>query len=359
MKYNGREKAYIWLALQDFALNKKHKLLSLYDAFELWRNINKIREKIIGILNEEQYEKLLKDADNEYIDKQIEIMEKAGVVAIALSSDNYPDSLKETYNPPIVLFAKGNAELLKSRCFAVVGTRQPTRYGRDVTENFTAELSEKGFTIVSGLARGIDSVAHRTALSYNKPTIGVLGSGLDKVYPAENKALFKEIAEKGLLISEYKLGAGVQQHYFPERNRIISGISEGVLVTEAGEKSGSLITINHAVEQNKNIYIVPGNIFSKASKGANERLKMLQGAITTHVNDILTEYNIEPNVEESSEMQLDYSEAQIVSALEKEDLHIEQLIKLTGLSIVKISPLLAKMELLGIIKKLYGNYYGV
>ncbi|NCA67318.1 MAG: DNA-protecting protein DprA [Clostridia bacterium] len=359
MSYNGKEKALIWLAVQDIALAKKHKLLALCEPYELWRRLPEYGAKLTELLSEESYESLLLTANEDFIDKHIEQMDKAGIVAVTMASDNYPELLNEIFNPPIVLFAKGRVELLNSRCFAVVGTREPTRYGKDVTENFTTELAAKGFTIVSGPARGVDSTAHRTALNFNKPTIGVLGSGLDKVYPAENKALFLEVAEKGLLLSEYKLGVGVQQYNFPERNRIISGISEGVLVTEAGENSGSLITINHAVEQNKNIYIVPGNIYSKASKGANDRLKMLQGAITTNVNDILRDYNMESAIEEVSEMQLDFVEAQIVGALEKEELHIEQLIQLTGMSIIQLSPLLAKMELLGIIKKLYGNYYGI
>lgn len=359
MNYSGREKALIWLSVQDIALGKKLKLLSLCDIYELWRRIDAYRSGIVGIIGEDNFELLKKSAEPDFADRHIAEMEKAGVVAITLESELYPHCLKQIANQPIALFAKGKLELLNSRCFAVVGTREPTRYGRDVTENFTAELAAKGFTIVSGMARGIDAVAHRAALDGGKPTIGVLGSGLDKVYPADNRALFEEVTDKGLLISEYKLGTGVQQYYFPERNRIISGISEAVLVPEAGINSGSLITINHAFDQGRNVYIVPGNIFSKASMGANEKLKMCQGAITTSVNDIFIDMNIEPNVEAKSEMQLDYIEAQILSALEKEELHIEKLIELTGMSIVQLSPLLAKMELLGIIKKLYGNYYGV
>ncbi len=359
MNYNGREKALIWLAVQEIASGKKLKLQSLCDIYGLWRRIDAYRDNVISIVGEEHYKILKSTASAEAADKFISEMDKAGIRAITLESELYPSCLKEIHNPPLTLFAKGRIELLESRCFAVVGTREPTRYGREVTESFVRELVEKGFTIVSGMARGIDTVAHKVALAAGKPAIGVLGSGLDKVYPADNRALFQEVVEKGLLISEYKLGTGVQQYYFPERNRIISGISEAVLVPEAGVNSGSLITVNHAFDQGRNVYIVPGNIYSKASMGANERLKMCQGAITTCVNDIFIDMNIAPNVEIKSEMQLDFIEAQILSALEKEELHIERLIELTGLSIVQLSPLLSRLELLGIIKKLYGNYYGV
>jgi DNA processing protein len=188
--------------------------------------------------------------------------------------------------------------------------------------------------------------------------VGVMPCGLDRVYPAENKQLFAEIAEKGLLVSEYPLGTTVQQYTFVERNRIISALSMGVLVTEAGEKSGALLTVNHALEQAKDVFAVPGNIYSKASQGVNNLLKSMQGAMVTSAYDILEYYHVAIDKGPACDIQLDIVESQIMDAVEEGDKHIEQLMALTKMTVSELTPILTKLELMGLVKKLGGNYFG-
>jgi len=260
---------------------------------------------------------------------------------------------------PHVLFCKGDVSLLKTECISIVGTRAPTRYGRDVTELFAKEVASAGFTIVSGLARGVDAISHRIALENDAPTIAVLGCGVDKVYPAENKDLYERIAEKGLIVSEYFPGAEPLAFRFPHRNRVISALSKGVLVTEAGVKSGTLITVNDALEQGKDVFIVPGNIFSAASKGANEMLHNPQCMIATDPTDVLSYYGKDGKRVELDPHQLTTEEVLIYSALQDEDKHFEQLLDITGLSMGDLMATLTKLEVLGVIKKYPGNYYGI
>ena len=287
-------------------------------------------------------------------------MERFGAYAIFRGDADYPERLKVLDDAPIVLFCRGNRALLSGECFAVVGTRNPTRYGRDVTAQFAEELVEAGFIVVSGLARGVDAIAHRVALDREKPTIAVIGCGVDKVYPAENKDLYDRIAEKGLIVSEYFMGSDPVAFHFPERNRIISALSEGVLVTEAGEKSGAIITADCALDQGKDVFLVPGNIYSNQSKGTNEMLHNPQCMIATDPQDILDFYKKEGRKkEEEAASQLTTEEVIVFAALQDDDRHFEELLEITGLSMGELMATLTKLEVLGVIKKLPGNYYGV
>ena len=287
-------------------------------------------------------------------------MEHIGASAVFLGDADYPSALNALPDPPLLLFYRGDLGILDGECFAVVGTRAPTRYGRDVTELFADALSEVGFTLVSGLARGVDSIAHRVALDHDRPTVAVIGCGVDKVYPAENKELYDRIAEKGLILSEYFMGSNPLPFHFPERNRIISALSEGVLVTEAGLKSGTMITVDCALDQGKDVFLVPGNIFSAASKGTNEMLHNPQCMIATDPQDVLDFYKKEgKKKEEEAVRQLTTEEVLVYSALQDDDRHFEELLDLTGLSMGELMATLTKLEVLGVIKKLPGNYYGI
>jgi DNA processing protein len=215
-------------------------------------------------------------------------MLQAGAKLIALGDPAYPQPLREIFDPPILLFARGRAELLPSIALAVVGTRRPTPYGLAVAERLSADLSHAGVTIVSGMARGVDSAAHKGALAAGGGTISVLGCGVDVVYPSENRKLSADIAAKGLLISEFPMGAVAFPQNFPIRNRIISGISVGVLVVEGAQYSGSAITARLALDQGREVFAVPGNITSKSSWGPNLLIK--QGArLVQDWSDIISE----------------------------------------------------------------------
>jgi DNA processing protein len=223
---------------------------------------------------------------------QHEKMALAGAVLVTLGDPRYPRALREIYDPPILLFARGRVELLQSVTLGVVGTRRPTPYGLAVAERLSADLAHAGLTIASGMARGIDSAAHKGALGAGGATIAVLGCGADVVYPSENRKLAAEIAAKGLIVSEFPMGATAFPQNFPIRNRIISGVSAGVLVVEGAQYSGSAITAKLALDQGREVFAVPGNITSKPSWGPNLLIK--QGAkLVQDWNDVVAELSAE------------------------------------------------------------------
>jgi DNA processing protein len=220
--------------------------------------------------------------------RQQEIMRDKGVACIPLTDPRYPARLREIFDPPVLLFARGRVELLGSLMLGVVGTRRPTPYGLAVAERLAGDLARAGLAIASGMARGIDTAAHNGALSAEGDTVAVLGCGVDVVYPSENRRLAGIIAEKGLIISEFPMGAPAYPQNFPIRNRIISGMSAGVLVVEGAQYSGSSITARLALEQGREVFAVPGSIVSKMSWGPNLLIK--QGAkLVQDFNDIIEE----------------------------------------------------------------------
>ena len=221
------------------------------------------------------------------VDQQQKMLEH-GAVLIPISDPRYPARLKEIFDPPIALFARGRVELLQSLMLGVVGTRRPTAYGMAATERLGADLAQAGLTIVSGMARGIDTAGHRSALDVGGDTVAVFGCGVDLVYPAENRKLAGEIAGKGLLASEFPMGAPAYPQNFPIRNRVISGMSVGVLIVEGAQYSGSAITARMALEQQREVFAVPGNITSRMSWGPNLLIK--QGAkLVQEWNDVTVE----------------------------------------------------------------------
>lgn len=223
---------------------------------------------------------------------QQEKMRETGTVAVTIGDPNYPAPLREILDPPVLLFARGRVELLQSLMFGIVGTRRPTPYGVAVAERLGADLARAGLTIVSGMARGIDTAAHKGALNAGGNTIAVLGCGADIVYPSENKRLAADIIAKGLLISEFPMGSVAFPQNFPIRNRIISGMSAGVLVVEGAQYSGSSITARLAMDQGREVFAVPGNITSKASWGPNLLIK--QGAkLVQEAEDVLVDLPLE------------------------------------------------------------------
>ncbi len=210
---------------------------------------------------------------------------------ISIKSKQYPEKLRNIYDPPQRLYILGNKEILNKKVIAIIGSRNCTEYGKSIALKFSSELIEKGYNIISGLALGIDTYAHMGCIDkiHTSKTIAVLGSGLDKIYPSKNIELAKKIIKSGgCIVSEYKIGTSPAKLNFPQRNRIISGLADGILIVEASKKSGALITADFALEQGKEVFAVPGNINNTNSYGTNELIK--QGAkLVTNVNDILEE----------------------------------------------------------------------
>lgn len=292
-------------------------------------------------------------------DIEMDRLKQYKVVALTCDSPTYPQRLKEIYDYPPVLYLRGNLLPEDECCLAVVGTRRATVYGRQVTEELVSDLAREGITIVSGLAKGIDSIAHRAALEANGRTIAVFASGLDIVYPAENASLARQIMEHGALISEYPLGTKPKADNFPRRNRIMSGLSLGVLVVEAGENSGALITANQALEQNREVFAVPGSILSPASRGTNHLIQEGAKLVLDHL-DILEELNLAMMAQQLEMKELlpaDETELVLLKQLSREPTHIDEICRNTGLTTALVSSTLAMMELKGMVKQLGGMNY--
>lgn len=295
-----------------------------------------------------------------------------GIKVISLLDREYPANLRQISDAPPVIYIRGRMLPEDDLAIAVVGARLATPYGRQVTEKLVFDLVRAGLTIVSGLARGIDSVAHKSALDAGGRTIAVLGSGIDLIYPPENRSLAERIVKSGAIVSEFPLGFGPKAANFPARNRIISGLSLGVLVTEAAVDSGSLITAGCAAEQGREVFAVPGPVTSKMSGGTNNLLKEGVHPVT-EASDILQVLNVERKqkqvVSVSRELRLNRSsretvnlnqdEAKILKLLDEESKHIDLIVRESGLAIDKVSSALSMMELRGLIKNYGSGIWGV
>ncbi len=289
-------------------------------------------------------------------------VQATGVNLIAWDAPDYPRYLQEIPHPPPLLYQQGEIQERDRWAVAVVGTRRLTTYGRQAARELVTGLVRNGVTIVSGLARGIDAVAHQTALDMGGRTIAVLGSGLDTIYPAENRKLAQQMADgQGAVISEYGLGVKPEAKNFPPRNRVISGLSMGVIVIEAGERSGALITSKFALEQDRDVFAVPGNINSPASLGTNRLIQ--QGAkLVLCAEDVLEELNMTMVVEKTAvQLALPESaeEAAIMSHLTGQPIHVDELSRETGLESSVLSSTLTLMELKGIVQQVGGMNYAL
>ncbi len=297
------------------------------------------------------------------LDRELERLAKAKVRVVALEDEAYPKLLKEIYLPPPLLYYRGQLPQRNDFLLAIVGTRKPSLYGRQVTSSLAAELANAGLIIVSGLALGVDALAHQAALKTEKgKTIAVLGSGVEErsVYPRANGQLAEKIiTQGGCLISEHPLGTPALKQHFPRRNRLISGLSLGVLVTEAPVKSGALITARFSLEQNREVFSVPGNITNPASGGANNLIKMGAHAVS-EANDILDALNLRRATAYLAAAAITpdtAEEARLLPLLGREPIHIDELTRHTGLPMHLINATLTLMEMKGKVRHLGAMQY--
>lgn len=298
------------------------------------------------------------------LDREIARVEAAGVTLLTRADPAYPERLREIGGAPTVLYVKGALTPADDLALGIVGTRRATAYGREVTTRLAGELAAAGLTIVSGLAKGIDAVAHDAALRSGGRTVAFLGAGVDVIYPAEHRALAARIAGsgQGALVSEYHLGTAPDAPNFPARNRLIAGMSLGVLVTEAPARSGALITTDFAAEQGRDVFAVPGSILSPNSAGPNELLK--EGARpVTCVEDILGELNLirrEAQAETRRALPENEDERAILRLLGAGPTHVNDLGQVSGLPIAALGSLLMMLELKGLVRQLgVGQYVRV
>ena len=302
--------------------------------------------------------------DSVDLKKELGLIEKARAEVIFLDSPSYPKLLKEIFDPPQVLYVKGKLDP-KALNIAVVGSRLASIYGLKIAEQFSYQLSSLGITIVSGLARGIDSAAHRGALKAKGRTTAVLGSGLNCIYPPENKKLFEEISESGAVISEFAMSTGPLAGNFPRRNRIISGLSSGVVVVEAAKRSGALITAGFALEQGREVFAIPGKADSPTSWGTNQLIK--DGAkLVDNIEEIISDFEIGVKIwskntksENGKNIALTLCEEEqaILKTISHEPINFEEISKICDIETPAILATLTKLEIKGLIKQLPGKIF--
>jgi len=359
-----RDEGIYWLSFSVFPGIGPSKFSLLLKHFgsakNAWEASNPDFKKILGESLALKFDKFRNEFDPfEYARK----LKEKDVWFLTLDDKNYPMLLGKITNPPFVLYGKGKLDFLNEKAIGVVGTRRTTQYGREVTRLLTSELIAAGFTIVSGLAIGIDAVSHRTAIENGGKTIAVLGCGVDCCNPSTNQFLYNSIIQSdSCIVSEVPLGNAPTRGLFPARNRIIAGLSLGVLVTEGAEDSGSLITADYAFKNNRKVFAVPGPITSSLSKGPYKLLK--KGArLVTRIEDILEELGIDsrPRVK-NKDLRIKKGETKeekkILEVLENEDLYFDEIVKKTGISSQILGSTLSMMEVKGIIKNL-GSLYSI
>ena len=354
--YTLEEKICILFGENGVLSTKFFQVWNLFDGAEhLVANFshNKDVETLLGNL----YSKLKTEIKRQAFDAIIDDMIRHEVYAVTWFSPDYPAMLRDIPDPPYVLFCKGNVKLFATECLAVIGTRKVSSYGRRAAKDFTTILSEH-FTIVSGLAYGVDSIAHETTLEQKGSTIAVLGGGILNVYPAANQGLADRIvANGGLLVTEYGLRAIPLTYHFPHRNRIVSGLSKGVLVCQAPSKSGTMTTVDQALEQGRDIFVVPGEIYDAGFSGSNRLIKTLQAACVTTPRDIVDFYGLDTKKATKETYQVSIEEQAIVNALTRGQLSFDELIASTGIAPANLNFMLANLEINSIIVRLPGNMY--
>ncbi len=336
-------------------------ILRLLDHFEPSQVFNASRASLIGLGFNESIVDALQKPDWALVEQDLEWLSQPGNYAITLDDADYPSQLKEISNPPPILFVKGNAALLSESQIAMVGSRNPSPAGIKTAVEFAETLASAGFTITSGMALGIDAASHQGALNVNGRTIAVAGTGLDRVYPARHKQLAMQIAEHGALVSEFPPGTTAKANHFPRRNRIISGLCAGLLVVEAAQQSGSLITARLALEQNREVFAIPGSIHNPLARGCNALIR--QGAkLVETAEDIFEElgqYN-QPHIVHAMEikqMSLDLDQQNLLNLISYNPTTVDTLVQESGWSVEAVSSMLLVLELQGYIAAGAGGSY--
>ena len=333
-------------------------------------------------LGEQATRSLLLNRNQVDPDGELEALHRFGCSAITWNDSDYPARLKEVDDAPPTLFVKGELKPEDERSIAVVGTRRVSDYGRRATYRFSTDFARANVVIVSGLAAGVDTVAHHAALEAGRRTIAVLANGLDEIYPRENRRLAARIAENGALVTEYPLGVRPKPKRFPRRNRILSGISLGALVVEGDIKSGALITARHAIDQNREVFAVPGDVFARGSRGVNALIQRGEAKLVMRAEDALEELNLpyvgkqadlaaagaeapsgeapapsQGAVEIEARFPVSEDESKILYQLGREPRHVDEVIRASKMANSVVSGLLAMMELRGVVRQGGGMHY--
>ena len=340
----------LWFDYNNYSFVKLEKVLKNFNKITALFDKNKVKNAFFDKETEEIREKLLGLDEEKFRSFVEDDLYKYGLKVATYLSENYPEKLKVISDPPLVLYAKGDVSLLSKKSISIVGTRSPSEYGKIVCEKFSKELSQAGLVTISGLAYGVDTIVAQSTLDVGGKTIAVLAGGLDSIYPASNTNLAKKVEENGLLVSEMRPGVKPVNYSFIARNRIVSALSLGTLIIEAGKRSGTMATARFAIEQARELFVVPGNIFSKTSEGTNNLIDEMPDTFTISPDRILSRLKIKKSVAPKSSVQVGFGDNVILQALENGEKNFDDLSEISGLSPAELSSELIKMEMFGLIK---------
>lgn len=363
---NDPEKIYFWLALERIPRVGPLTIAKLIKSFVTPENIlNASFKDLVNSGLSERLSSIIAEyhANDDEIRKDLRILEKTGTAIISRWDDDYPENLKHIYDPPALLFVRGKLLKEDTRAIGIVGTRNPTSYGLDMTRTLTRDFVRAGVTIISGLARGIDTECHKAALKADGRTIGVLGCGIDIVYPKENGPLIEEMADRGAVVSEFRPRIQPLATNFYRRNRIISGMSKGIVVVEAAVGSGSLITAKHAIEQNRDVFAVPGNTLNARAAGPHYLIKQGAGLVENAADVISTLFEttnqkVHPVIMQPSlKLDLDENSTKVMSVLELDPIPIDIICEAVHMDPGTVSGILLQLELNGYVRQLPGKLF--
>ena len=357
MNLGNKEKLLVFFSFNEISNKKQEAILNVLEDFSIGDFLK--NSIATNLLSQEEYHKLVENFDERALDSAIENMEKSGIKILTIFSKDYPEKLINLEDRPLILYAKGNVELLKKKSLGVVGTRMPTNYGKIVTENFVEKLARSGLVIVSGLCYGIDEIAHKKTLQVGEKTIAVVGSGFNNIYPATNTELSREIVKNGLLLSEYPPSFKPKRYTFPLRNRIIAGLSDGILIVEAGLKSGTIHTKEYAMEYGKDIFAVPGNVTNPKSELTNAIIKAGQAECVLSADDIIEYYGLQKQVKANAFVSLNFDEKKIVDLLADGEKNFDYLAEKSKISVNILNSCLTTLEIRGLIRKLPAHCYSL
>ena len=343
---------------EGLTLRKKEEIISLYGADCDIRKNFYTHPELRDVVGTMEYTRMSNLLDDFSFDRELELYDRLALRLVFRHSPEYPRLLLEIDSPPLCLYCKGNIQLLNTRCVSIVGTRRPTEYGMVVTKQYTKELVNRDITIVSGLAQGIDTIAHTEALANQGNTIAVIAGGFNHIYPRSNSALARKLYESNLVICENRPSCQPHGYLFPIRNRIVAGLCEAVLIPEASLNSGTMHTKNYAIDYGRELFVVPGKITSPQSEGTNEIIKEFPSTMTTKPDDILQALNMEmQEISKNSGIQLDINAQSVLDYIHSEKRTFQEIAQYTGMPVNDLNALLFELEMEGMITKLSNNSY--
>ena len=352
-----KEKIIVFLSREEISNKKIENILDVAQGFsfeELCKN-----GEMQKILSADEFQKIVQKFDRLEFENSLKNIKNSGITILTIYSKNYPKRLIDLPDRPLVLYAKGDLSLLDKPAVSIVGTRMPTNYGRIVTEKFAGTLAEAGLVVISGLCYGVDEIAHKKTLEVGGKTIAVVGSGFNNIYPSKNTSLAKEIAEKGLLLSEYTPSFVPKRYTFPQRNRIVAGLSDGVLITEAGMKSGTVHTKEFALEYGKDVFAVPGNVYSEKSELPNHLIKTAQAECVLSADDILDFYGVKKQTAQTKAVEVSFEEQTILNLLSNGERDVDYLAEKSQIPINILNSCLTTLEIRGLIRRLPAQTYAI